>query len=249
MDSNWMEGYDDWDNGEGAGDKPHDPIIFDLDGDGIETTTIDNGTFFDYENDGFKEATAWVGDDDGILVEDKDLSGTIDNESELVTDLSTYDTNSDGIINSSDADFSKLKILTGTGVLESLEEAGIASIDTPQNQNIKGDKMIPAALAANTLAASSSSVTVTIGETDSSGNNQLSWGSYTTTSGTTRKYGDYELETNTAYSIETTTVAVSDEIEALPDISSYGTVHSLHQAKIINLDKYRIKKCELQKCA
>lgn len=38
----------------------HDPIILDLNGDGIKTTTIANGTYFDYANDGFAESTAWV---------------------------------------------------------------------------------------------------------------------------------------------------------------------------------------------
>lgn len=44
-----------------------DPLLIDLDGDGIETTTIKNGVYFDHENDGFAESSSWVGEDDGIV--------------------------------------------------------------------------------------------------------------------------------------------------------------------------------------
>lgn len=49
-----------------------DPIVFDLDGDGIETTDLNNsGTFFDHDANGFAEQTAWVSPDDGLLVWDR----------------------------------------------------------------------------------------------------------------------------------------------------------------------------------
>ncbi len=31
----------------------YDPLILDLDGDGIETTGLSSGTYFDHNNDGF----------------------------------------------------------------------------------------------------------------------------------------------------------------------------------------------------
>lgn len=46
------------------------PIMLDLDGDGVETTSMGNGIYFDYAADGFAEKTAWVGKDDGLLVRD-----------------------------------------------------------------------------------------------------------------------------------------------------------------------------------
>ncbi len=60
-----------------------DPLILDLDGDGIETTTVENGVYFDHAVDGFKELSAWVGEDDGILVLDKNNNGSIDDGSEI----------------------------------------------------------------------------------------------------------------------------------------------------------------------
>ena len=47
--------------------KYWDPIIFDLNNDGkLETTDVTNGIYIDYANDGFAEASAWVGNNDGI---------------------------------------------------------------------------------------------------------------------------------------------------------------------------------------
>lgn len=47
-----------------------DPLIFDLDGDGLETTTLANGVYFDHDVNGFAETSAWVGADDGMIVID-----------------------------------------------------------------------------------------------------------------------------------------------------------------------------------
>lgn len=44
-----------------------DPLILDLDADGMETTTVNNGVYFDHGVDGFSETSAWVGADDGFL--------------------------------------------------------------------------------------------------------------------------------------------------------------------------------------
>jgi hypothetical protein len=47
-----------------------DPLIIDLDGDGIETTQIGYGVFFDHNANLFAEETAWLKGDDGFLVRD-----------------------------------------------------------------------------------------------------------------------------------------------------------------------------------
>jgi len=60
-----------------------DPIMLDLDNDGIETTTRENGIYFDHEVNGFAENSAWVGADDGLLVRDLDSNGVIDSGREL----------------------------------------------------------------------------------------------------------------------------------------------------------------------
>lgn len=180
-----------------------DPIIFDLDNDGIETTSINAGYFIDYGNDGFAEKSVWVGENDGILVIDSNNNDIVDGNDELVTSLSTYDSNEDGIIDSTDTNFADLKVLKGDGTLQTLTEAGIASINV---------------------------LTTATGTTDSNGNTQLWTASYTKTNNSTGTLADYNFLTDPTYSIATDWVEVSTEIAALPDIQGYGTVYSLHQA-------------------
>jgi RTX calcium-binding nonapeptide repeat (4 copies)/Lipase (class 3) len=61
-----------------------DPLILDLDGDGIETSSVSQSSaFFDMDGDGFAEKTAWVDADDGLLVMDRDGDGRITDVNEL----------------------------------------------------------------------------------------------------------------------------------------------------------------------
>src|SRR5262245_43794140 len=48
------------------------PIILDLDGDGVETTALADGAFFDHDGDVFREQTGWVkGNQDVLLALDR----------------------------------------------------------------------------------------------------------------------------------------------------------------------------------
>ena len=61
-----------------------DPLVLDLDGDGLELTTVSTSApQFDMDGDGFAEYTGWVGADDGLLVLDKNKDGVINNIHEL----------------------------------------------------------------------------------------------------------------------------------------------------------------------
>ena len=61
-------------------------MILDLDGDGIETTGLQNGFMMDHQSDGFAELSSWVDTDDGIIVHDKNNNGIIDNGNEIFGD-------------------------------------------------------------------------------------------------------------------------------------------------------------------
>ena len=64
-----------------------DPLILDIDGDGIETTNlVGSSAYFDLDVNGFAERTGWVSADDGLLVLDRNNNGTIDNGQELFGD-------------------------------------------------------------------------------------------------------------------------------------------------------------------
>jgi hypothetical protein len=55
-----------------------DPLILDLDGDGLEITALSKGIKFDADGDTIKTGTAWAGADYGMLVWDRNGNGTID---------------------------------------------------------------------------------------------------------------------------------------------------------------------------
>ena len=113
-----------------------DPLILDLDGDGLEITPLSKGVLFDANGDSIKTGTAWAGADDGMLVWDRDGNGLIDSGRELFGDetmlangqkaahgfaaLSELDTGSvvngvsvgaaDGVFNAKDARYANLRI-------------------------------------------------------------------------------------------------------------------------------------------
>ena len=200
-----------------------DPVLIDLNGDGIKTTSVDKGAYFDHENDGFEELSAWVDDNDGILIIDKNNNKKIDGGNEIFGDnyikedgtkatsgfdaLSDLDSNNDGKIDSNDEKFNDIKILKGDGTFLTLEEAGVASIGLDS---------------------------VTSNTTDENGNTIISQGTYTKTDGTTGTIGDFQLQADKSISLEATKVSVSSDIEELPDIKAHGTVHSLHQAMALD---------------
>ncbi len=128
------------------------PLVLDLDGDGIETTMMGHGaggskTYFDMDNDGFAERTAWAVGGDGVLALDKNSNGKIDNQGELFGNSATYadgfaalaalDSNKDGKITSADTQWSKLSVwvdadgdgITDAGELKTLSSLKITQIN------------------------------------------------------------------------------------------------------------------------
>ena len=70
--------------------RPGDPLILDLDGDGIELTASNSAVLFDHNADGVKTGTQWARADDGILVRDVNGNGLIDSGRELFGDQTVY---------------------------------------------------------------------------------------------------------------------------------------------------------------
>jgi hypothetical protein len=133
---------------------PYDPLVLDLDGDGIETVGITPGAplLFDHDGDGVKNATGWIKPDDGLLVLDLNGNGSIDSGRELFGDntllpsgstalqgyqaLAQHDSNLDGKISHLDALFNQLRLwqdnnqdgISQSTELKTLSQAGIQSI-------------------------------------------------------------------------------------------------------------------------
>lgn len=129
---------------EAATTPPVSPLVLDLDGDGVELTSLtDSGAapvYWDIDNDGFREASAWVKADDGLLVRDVNSNGVIDNHSELFgtaeidgfTILSALDDYYDNKITSADSAWSSLKVwrdLNQDGVSQSNELSSLSALN------------------------------------------------------------------------------------------------------------------------
>ena len=90
--------------------------------------------------------TGWLSGEDGFLAIDNDHDGLIGSRAELFgggigegfAKLESFDSNGDGLVNSSDALFDELKLwqdanengVTDIGELVSLESAGISDLNT-----------------------------------------------------------------------------------------------------------------------
>jgi hypothetical protein len=96
-----------------------DPLILDLNGDGVKTTSLDNSNaFFDLSGNGMSNLTGWVDKSDGLLVYDRNNNGKIDDINELFGNesksgfeaLKEFDSNSDGKIDNSDEIYAQAKV-------------------------------------------------------------------------------------------------------------------------------------------
>ena len=124
----------------------YSPIAFDLNGNGIETLSIDEGVEFDMLNTGSAVNTGWLSGDDGFLAIDNDGDGLISSRDELFggavgegfAKLESFDSNGDGLVNESDDRFGELLLwqdgnengITDAGELVSLESTGITDLNT-----------------------------------------------------------------------------------------------------------------------
>ena len=207
-----------------------DPLILDLNGDGLATTNLDQSdVYFDLDSNGFAERTAWIDANDGLLVLDRDGDGKITNGQELFGDqtslsngtratsgfeaLREFDDNKDGKIDASDIVYLKLKVwqdLNRDGVSQAEEMKSLADVG---------------------IKAINLNSTVT-GAADAMGNIQRRLGSFVKTDGSDGQIGEYLLNRDTMGSRDTfgDSVTIPDDIAALPDLQGAGNVSSLRIA-------------------
>jgi len=206
-----------------------DPLILDLNGDGVQTINVNAGVYFDNDADGFAEATGWAGPKDGLLVLDRNGDGKINDGRELFGDetilksgqkasngfeaLAEFDDNNDGKIDVNDKVYAQLKAwqdanadgISTPDELHSLDELGIAAI--------------------NLDSAPTDS-------TDSQGNAQTRLGMFERTDGGTGLIGEFRFKRNPTPTIPTEWPEMPADIALLPDLAASGVVHNLHQAMV-----------------
>jgi hypothetical protein len=219
-----------------------DPLVLDLDGDGIETTSTRDGAaiVFDHDGDGVKTGTGWVKPDDGWLVLDRNGNGAIDSGRELfgvdtvkrggqlASDgfdaLKDSDANQDGKIDAADSVFANLRIwrdlnqdgISQPGELKTLADSGIVSI-----------------------SVSAKAVNNDLGN----GNLQTAAGTFVWANGSTGSTGEtngaaanLDLLVNTFYRTFTTQITLTDQAKALPDLRGSGRVRDLSEAVSLSSD-------------
>jgi Ca2+-binding RTX toxin-like protein len=212
-----------------------DPLVLDLDGDGIETTGItgNSPTLFDHDADGTRTGTGWIKPDDGLVVLDRNGNGLIDSGRELFGDetllpngskapdgyaaLAQHDANGDGRISSADAVYSQLRIwqdanqdgISQAGELRTLADLGIASIGlqgTQANVDLGNGNSMPL----------QGTFTRMNGSTGMSGVAQLSGSLLLASNGFYREFSDDPVPTEAA--------------KALPQMRGAGWARDLREA-------------------
>jgi hypothetical protein len=140
-----------------------DPLVLDLDGDGVELLGLDSGVTFDVDVDGALESTGWVGPDDGLLAMDLDGSGQIEDMSEVFSEvfnggnytdslaaLATLDSNADQVISAEDDQFDEILVwqdgdsdgVSTDAELSTLTDHGISALDldvTASDETVSGN--------------------------------------------------------------------------------------------------------------
>jgi len=204
------------------------PLVFDLDGDGIEIAQLSGNSpvLFDHDANGVKTGSAWLKSDDALLVLDRDGNGTIDSGRELFGNntvlagggqaadgyaaLGELDSNGDGLIDAQDARFGELRLwrdLDQDGVSDDGELFGLAELGVSQISLAKtaGNQM----LADGTRLDGSAGFTV---------------------NGETRTYTDAWFAENAFFREFTDAVPLTAEAAALPSLKGAGAVRDLREA-------------------
>lgn len=207
------------------------PIVLDLNKNGIETTEVGNGAFFDHDGDGLRESTGWVAATDGLLVRDLNGDNKITHGGELFGNytllkngekakngfeaLAELDENQDGVIDSKDSVFESLRVwqdldgdgYTDEGELKTLKELGISAIGVDYKN---------------------------INKTDNQGNQWQETAKVTFEDGSTSTATDVWFKVDITQRLESNDIVISDDIALLPNAKGFGKVHDLHEAMMLD---------------
>lgn len=201
-----------------------DPLVLDLNGDGLKTVTPKDGVFFDMNADGLSEKTGWISSQDAFLVLDVNHDGIINSGEELFGDrtvlkngktaanaieaLKDLDENKDGKIDQADSAYHKLQVWSDsdndgfslTSELKTLQESEVAQIN------------LDATINENTL---------------NSENSVMRSGNFIKNDGSKFNFYEVLFRSITSESIDRRITEISQDIKKLPDIKNQGFLPSL----------------------
>jgi len=210
-----------------------DPIILDLNGDGISTLSLTSGLrYFDHDASGFAERTSWMMPEDGLLVHDLNLDRNINTGRELFGNhtlrpdgslasdgfavLRDLDSNKDGRLNELDLAWRQLQVwkdsngntIVDPGELLKLSEAGVLFL----NLNSTASTFV-----------------------DSGENQHRLVGSFATLQGQERSMVDVWFAVDHARSAPLAELVIDPEIRSLPWLAGLGNVPDLHLAMAMDV--------------
>jgi len=218
-----------------------DPLILDLDGDGVETTgpgDPSRSIYFDATGAGIPTLTGWVKADDAFLALDRNGNGRIDNGQELFGDatplafggnaidgfdaLAQEDTNSDGWVDAADLRFADLRLwrdldqdgVSDEGELFTLADVGVEALrvsNTGNRQELDNGNRI-ADLGSFRWADGHSGSTAVVGNA-----------------------ADVDLAQDLSRQ-NLPPIVVSPDVLALPQMPGRGRVYDLHSAATLSPD-------------
>ncbi len=220
-----------------------DPLVLDLDGNGITTSGINPASpiLFDQDGDGTLTATGWIASGEAIVVRDLNGNGLIDSGRELFGDntilthgpntgqtaangfaaLADLDANASGVadgkFDASDVAFSSVKLW------KDLNQDGISQ---------SGELFTFAQLGIQSISVSGTAGNIDLG----GGNTQTFSGSFTRVGGQTGASGTAELAgslllaNNNFYRQFTDDPALTAAAQALPQMTGSGLVRDLRPA-------------------
>lgn len=203
----------------------HNRLMFDVDGDGFNPSSLYYGVYFDIDGNGMMEKMNWIGEGDAWLVYDKNDNKIIDNGEELFSNYSLlsngelassglealrqYDRNKDQVIDEKDEIYHKLQLWldnengkTDEGELKTLLEVEITSIQLNVNENSETNYIVEV----------------------------KNEGSYVKADGSSGVFVEMWAKPNFMDSKEVEPVTVSKDVLSYPNVESFGTIASLHQA-------------------
>jgi Ca2+-binding RTX toxin-like protein len=220
-----------------------DPLILDLDGDGIEITPLagSESVRFDPDGTGVKIAMAWTGADDGMLVLDRNGNGAIDSGRELFGDetlLANGSRAEDGFHALAELDTGSIvngvSVGAGDGVFNELDES-FASVRLWRDLNQDG---ISQADELQTLAeAGVASINLTAATVSRDYPNAILTddGTYTRTDGSTGQAGSFILAQD-GFHQSFPPITISEPATLLPNIQGSGWVRGLREAATLDPD-------------
>ncbi|WP_281383142.1 calcium-binding protein, partial [Aureimonas pseudogalii] len=225
-----MTGYSAW---QGV-----DPLVFDLDGDGIEIAGLSSTSpSFDLNGDGFAEKASWVSEDDGFLTLDRNQDGAVSGVGELFGGprrVGPVDLNGDGLLTPDE------KFISGFADLASMDEnadgkvdridEGFSKLKIWQDLNSDGVSTANELRSLIELGIYSISLSNTQVENRVAGGSIQATGTFTRADGGQGVIADVSLLVDNFQTTYLGDKSVSADIAKLPNIKGHGSLTDLHVA-------------------